>query len=59
MMDVLKSRGILEKDDLHAFSQIRQPEENRQSWKRAEQIYFLMAKTVGIDLAAEGLYPSL
>jgi hypothetical protein len=58
LMDVLKSRGIIDEDDLHAFSQIRQPETHRETMKRAEQIYSLIAKTVGIDPEADRLLPS-
>ncbi len=48
--DALKSRGVLDADDLHAFSQIRSPEAQKQSMERARQMYAVMARTVGIDL---------
>jgi hypothetical protein len=49
LTDALKSRGILEADDLHAFWSIRPLEAKRETMEKAHQVYWILAKKLGID----------
>lgn len=58
LAEVLKSRGIMDDDDLHAFWSIRPHAARKDAVERAHRLYYVLAETVGIDTAAEGLSPT-
>jgi hypothetical protein len=50
LADLLKSRGIVDEGDLHAFWSIRPREVRKETVEKAQQIYFHVAKAAGIYL---------
>jgi hypothetical protein len=50
LMELLKSRGIIEGDDLKAFFAIRTQATREETMNRAHELYALIAKQVGIDI---------
>lgn len=58
LTDMLKSRGIIEDDDMHAFWSIRPLEARKESTEKAHQIYATLAEAVGINPEEVGIGPS-
>jgi hypothetical protein len=50
MADALKSRGILEGDDLHAFWNVRPHTDRTETVERVHKAYAEIAKQFGIDI---------
>jgi hypothetical protein len=59
LVDVLKSRGILDDDnDLRAFALSRPPEARKESVDAARRLYASVAKACGIDTEILGIDPA-
>jgi hypothetical protein len=52
LIDALKSRGVLEGDDMIAFWSIRREDLKIETMERARKLYSLFAGELGVDIGA-------